>query len=109
MIDYSIFMMSCSISFPIICIKSISIEHTVEKGDLLFKPWFAFNTKEYLTTAVEQPYTEISFLAGFYADWLWANGSMTYAEGFYQTIAQDREIAYEFRVGLKFQFDLKSR
>ena len=87
----------------------ISIEHTVEKGNLLFKPWLAFNSKEYLATAVEQPYTEFSFLAGFYADWLWANGSMTYAEGFYQTIPEDREIAYEFRVGLKFQFDLKSR
>lgn len=87
----------------------ISIEHTVEKGNLLFKPWLAFNSKEYLTTAVEQSYSEISFLAGFYADWLWANGSMIYAEGSYQTITQDREIAYEFRAGIKFQFDLKSR
>ena len=42
-----------------------SIEHTTVKGNLLFKPWLAFNSKEYLTTAVENPYSEISFLAGF--------------------------------------------
>lgn len=87
----------------------VSIEYTTQKGNLLCKPWLVFNSKEYLTTAVEQPYSEFSFLAGFYADWLWANGSMIYAEGFYQTIAQDRETAYEFRTGIKFQFDLKSR
>ncbi len=89
--------------------QKITIEHTVHSGDLLFKPWFAINSKEYLTTVVVEPYSEFSFLAGFYADWLWANSPMAYAEGFYQTIAQNRETAYELGIGVKFQFDLKSR
>jgi len=86
-----------------------SIEHTTIKGNLLFKPWLAFNSKEYLTTAVEYPYSETSFLAGIYADWLWADGLMIHAEGFYQSIVGDKEIAYEFITGLKIQFDLISR
>ncbi|NQT65593.1 MAG: hypothetical protein HQ554_05400 [FCB group bacterium] len=86
-----------------------SIEHTTIKGNLLFKPWLAFNSKEYLTTAVEYPYSETSFLAGIYADWLMADGFMAYTEGFYQAINGDPEIAYEFVTGLKIQFDLISR
>ncbi len=86
-----------------------SIEYSVEKSNLLYKPWFALNSKDYLATAVEQPYSEINFLAGFYADWLWADGCMTYAEGFYQTIFSDNEIAFEFVAGLKFQFDILTR
>ena len=85
-----------------------SIEHTTIKGNLLFKPWLAFNSKEYLTTAVEYPYSEISFLVGIYADWLWADGLMIHTEGFYQSIVGDKEIAYDLKAGIKFQFDLKS-
>jgi hypothetical protein len=86
-----------------------SIEYCVEKGNLLYRPWLALISKDYLSTAVEWPYSEISFLAGFYADWLWADGCMTYTEGSYQTTDEDDEIAFEFIAGLKFQFDILTR
>jgi hypothetical protein len=86
-----------------------SIEYSMEKGNLLGKPWLALTSKDYLSTAVEWPYFEISLLAGFYADWLWADGCMTYAKGFYQTTDVDDEIAFEFIAGLKFQFDILTR
>ncbi len=86
-----------------------SLEYSVEKGNLLYRPWLALTRKEYLATAVEWPYSEISLLAGFYADWLWADGCMIYAKGFYQTTDEDDEIAFEFITGLKFQFDLLTR
>ena len=86
-----------------------SIEYSMEKSNLLYRPWLALTSKDYLATAVEQPYSEISLLAGFYADWLWADGCMTYAEGFYQTTDGDDKIAFEFIAGLKFQFDILTR
>ena len=89
--------------------QKISFEYTVHKRNLLFKPWLALNSKDYLTTAVVRPYSEISFLAGFYTDWLGADGFMIYMEGFYQRINRDDEIAFEFMTGLKFQFDLVTR
>ena len=88
-------------------LHKFSIEYTMVRGNLLFKPWLAVTNKEYLTIAVEQPYSETSFLTGFYADWLLADGFMTYTEGLYQTIAGTIQIAYKFMIGIKFQFDIK--
>ncbi len=86
-----------------------SIEYTLGKNDLLFKPGLALTSKDYLSIAVRRPYTETSFLTNLYADWLWADGCMIYTEGFYQTIFSNNEIAYEFSAGLKFQFDILTR
>ena len=86
-----------------------SIEYTLEKNNLLFKPGLALTSKDYLSIAVRRPDTETSFLTNLYADWLWADGCMLYTEGFYQTILSNNKIAYEFTTGIKFQFDLLAR
>lgn len=89
-------------------LQKLSFEYTVENNNLLLKPWLALNSKDYLATAVERPYSEFSFMTGFYADWIFADGFMVYLEGFHQTINKDREMAYEFTAGIKIQFDLIS-
>jgi hypothetical protein len=90
-------------------LQKLSLGYTVENNNLLIKPWLALISKDYLATAAVQPYSEFSFMAGFYADWLMADGFMAYMEGLYQTINGDREIAYEFVTGLKIQFEIISR
>jgi len=85
------------------------VEYTQEKGNILFKPWFALVQKKYLPISVIKPYSEVSIIAGFYTDWLFTDGFMAYAEGFYQVVTDESEDGYEFSTGMKMQFDILER
>lgn len=90
-------------------LHKLSAEYTQEKGDILFKPWIALVQKKYLLISVTQSYSEVSIIAGFYTDWLFANRFMVYTEGFYQVINDEGEDGYEFSTGIKMQFDIHER